>query len=669
MRAARLLAAILLLLTFISPSLQVVLAQAPSSIQPEWVITRGGKEMDEGWGVAVDDQGYLYFAGHDTVPGPLADIFLYKVDPSDGSEVWNATWGGAGDEQGLEVMVKENTVYVGGRTQNSPDGTLDMLIQAYDATTGALKWTTMWAYVKGGGYEEVDAIVLDGEGLYVAGWAAYPGRSNELAVLKLNKETGQIVWNVTWGSKNWDEANGHIVVDASRIYVAGRYNATNMLLGGEALLVSFNKTDGRYLKHVTWSEGGPADYLGMTGDSQFLYAVGTSIKGGDKIILHKYDKDLNRVWTVEWAGDGSEAARTVEVTPSGDGLIIAGKTTSYGNGSFDTLLLKYDLQGRLLWSRIWGGDGSDEPHGLALRGDYAYVAGETTSYGKGKADAFLAKLSVAEPASPVYYWLSGKVLDSSSKEAVKGANVKAGSKTTVTDSAGAYRVELLEGEYEVEVSANGYTAYTGRVSVRGGNVTQNFELKKKCIIATASYGSELDPHVQFLRSFRENVVLNTFAGSQFMKVFNAWYYSFSPEVAASIAENPSLREVTKALLYPLIGILHVATWTQSAFSFNPELAIVMAGLVTSALIGTVYFSPLVMIGLTPVRRLVRSTSSVYVFRSLLISWIASIALVFIAEVIASPVLMMASAATLVILTIVLSSGTIALIIHLKILYR
>ncbi|MEM2905268.1 MAG: CFI-box-CTERM domain-containing protein [Candidatus Bathyarchaeia archaeon] len=666
MRAAKLLTAVLLTIAFISPSLSVVLAQAPSSTQPEWVITRGGKEMDEGWGVAVDDQGYLYFVGHDTVPGPLADIFLYKISPSDGSEVWNATWGGAGDEQGLEVTVNDNAVYVGGRTQNSPDGTLDMLIQAYNATTGALKWTTTWAYTRGGGYEEVDAIVVDGEDLYVVGWAAYPGRSNEIAVLKLSRQTGQIVWNVTWGSKNWDEANGHIVVDSSRVYVAGRFNATGPLVGGEALLVAFNKTDGRYLNHTAWIEGTAAYYLGMTGDSQGLYAVGTSIKGGDKIILHKYDRDLNRLWAAEWASNGSEAARTVEVTPSGDGLIIAGKTTSYGNGSFDALLLKYDLQGRLLWSRTWGGDGSDEPHSLALRGDYAYVAGETTSYGKGKADAFLAKFNVAGTMGPVYYWLSGKVLDSASKEAIRGANVKVGPNSTVTDGAGAYRLELPEGEYEVEVYANGYTAYTGRVSVRGGNVTQSFELGKKCIIATASYGSELDPHVQFLRSFRENVVLKTFAGSQFMQVFNAWYYSFSPDVAAFIADNPPVREMAKAVLYPLIGILHVATLTQSAFSFNPELAIVMAGLVASALIGAIYFSPLAMLGLTPFRKLVKAMPKLRVLLTLIVPWIASIALIFVAEMIASPILGMASTAMLVILTMALSSGTIALIIHFKI---
>jgi len=667
--AKHLVLAMVLIMLVLPPSSSVVSAETPTSISPEWFITRGGKEMDEGWGVDLDDHGYIYFVGHDTVPGPLADVFLYKINPSDGSEIWNATWGGSGDEQGLEVVVEGDTLYVGGRTQNSPDRTLDMLIQAYSTATGSLKWSTTWAYAKGAGYDEVDAIVVDGDNLYVAGWAANPARSNEIAVLKLNKQTGDVIWNVTWGSKGWDEANGHIVVDSSRIYVAGRYNATGMLLGGEALLVSFDKTDGHYLKHVTWSEGGTADYLGMTGDSQFLYTVGISTKGGDKIVLHKYDKELNRIWTAEWEASGSEAARVVEVTPRGDGLVVLGKTTSYGSGSFDALLLKYDLQGNLVWSRIWGGSGSDELHGLALDGDYAYVAGETTSYGQGKADALLAKFKIVEGAGPRYYTVSGKVVDSGSKEAIKGASVKIGARTVVTDDAGKYSMELSEAEYDVEVSASGYSPYKGKISISGANITQDFQLKKRCIIATAAFGSELDPHVQFLRTFREDMVYTTFAGSQFMKVFNAWYYSFSPGVAEFIEDNPSAKKITEAALYPLIGILYVSTLTQSAFSFNNELGIVMAGLVASALIGIVYVSPLAVLASIPVRRCVKSMPRFGQLRVLLAPWSVSIGLIFIAEVMASPILMMASTATLVVFTIALSAGAIALTIYHKTLCK
>lgn len=80
-----------------------------------------------------------------------------------------------------------------------------------------------------------------------------------------------------------------------------------------------------------------------------------------------------------------------------------------------------------------------------------------------------------------------------------------------------------------------------------------------------------------------------------MTVFNQFYYSFSPSVASIIVNNPTVKNVMKIILYPLIGILHLASVGYSICSFSPELAIVLSGLVASALIGTVYLTPSLII--------------------------------------------------------------------------
>ena len=49
-----------------------------------------------------------------------------------------------------------------------------------------------------------------------------------------------------------------------------------------------------------------------------------------------------------------------------------------------------------------------------------------------------------------------------------------------------------------------------------------------CLIATATYDSELAPQVQQLRELRDNSLLNTEPGTSFMSTFNDFYYSFSP---------------------------------------------------------------------------------------------------------------------------------------------
>jgi hypothetical protein len=111
-----------------------------------------------------------------------------------------------------------------------------------------------------------------------------------------------------------------------------------------------------------------------------------------------------------------------------------------------------------------------------------------------------------------------------------------------------------------------------------------------CLIATATFESELSPEVQFLRDFRDSQILQTFAGSNFMTAFNAWYYSFSPTVANYISTHETARTGMKYALYPLMGILHASSTTFSALSIAPELAAIVAGMVASSLIGIVYLA-------------------------------------------------------------------------------
>jgi hypothetical protein len=113
-----------------------------------------------------------------------------------------------------------------------------------------------------------------------------------------------------------------------------------------------------------------------------------------------------------------------------------------------------------------------------------------------------------------------------------------------------------------------------------------------CLIATAAFGSELTPEVQFLRDFRDEKILSTISGSSFMNVFNAWYYSFSPSVANYERGQPWLQDTIKIGIYPLLNILQLS---EKSYSLLPgEYGSVAAGTTASILIGFVYFTPLVL---------------------------------------------------------------------------
>lgn len=117
-------------------------------------------------------------------------------------------------------------------------------------------------------------------------------------------------------------------------------------------------------------------------------------------------------------------------------------------------------------------------------------------------------------------------------------------------------------------------------------------LWRRCVIASAAYGSELSSEVQFLRGFRDNLVESTFAGSQFMKTFNAFYYSFSPAAANIVAETQLLSQTVRVLMYPLMVVLRMASTVFEQLSSVPEFAVVVSGLTASLLIGAIYLSPI-----------------------------------------------------------------------------
>ncbi|MEM3159375.1 MAG: CFI-box-CTERM domain-containing protein [Nitrososphaera sp.] len=128
------------------------------------------------------------------------------------------------------------------------------------------------------------------------------------------------------------------------------------------------------------------------------------------------------------------------------------------------------------------------------------------------------------------------------------------------------------------------------VVLQGTTPAEQPQQPSGCLIATAAFGSELTPQVQFLRGFRDNYVMQSASGSAFMNAFNAVYYSFSPQVADYERDQPWLQATVKTAIYPLFGIL-LASEKAFAASGGGEAGTVLAGALASSLIGAVYVSP------------------------------------------------------------------------------
>ncbi len=105
-----------------------------------------------------------------------------------------------------------------------------------------------------------------------------------------------------------------------------------------------------------------------------------------------------------------------------------------------------------------------------------------------------------------------------------------------------------------------------------------------CLIATAAYGSELAPQVQFLREIRDNSLLSTASGTSFMTGFNQFYYSFSPVVADIERENAVFRDVVRTAITPGVYALNIMVLADP----GSEFSVIAFGLLSIAAVAGIY---------------------------------------------------------------------------------
>jgi uncharacterized integral membrane protein len=100
-----------------------------------------------------------------------------------------------------------------------------------------------------------------------------------------------------------------------------------------------------------------------------------------------------------------------------------------------------------------------------------------------------------------------------------------------------------------------------------------------CFIATAAYGTAMEPHVKMLRDFRDRFLINAIVGKAFIDLYN----TYSPPVADFIARHYTVRLMVRWSLMPIVGM----SWMALNIGFIPTLTIILLMLVlinTSAVV-------------------------------------------------------------------------------------
>ena len=121
---------------------------------------------------------------------------------------------------------------------------------------------------------------------------------------------------------------------------------------------------------------------------------------------------------------------------------------------------------------------------------------------------------------------------------------------TITGLAPETQYYLALTAYDSSRNESDFSAEVSAVTGAGGSTTITPDIEGGCFIATAAYGSYLNPHVKILQDFRDELLISNSLGRKFVYL----YYQFGPRIADHIGKYGFLQFLVRQMLLPLIGM-------------------------------------------------------------------------------------------------------------------
>lgn len=224
---------------------------------PQWEHIWGGSESDIARTIALDSFGNVYLGGLTRSYGAgQADMLLMKYSNA-GTLQWNKTYGGIESEwtNSMKIDSSDNIYLAGGfRYNDSTD--YDTYLVKVDSN-GIEQWTRVWGGV---GDELGISIALDSsENVYIVGdTTSFGAGYNDLFMLKYDSY-GNLIWNITYGTNNY-ESGWPITIDwQDSIYVGGELY--DVQTSESSIFVAKFTQNGNQLWNMTYDISETSEYL------------------------------------------------------------------------------------------------------------------------------------------------------------------------------------------------------------------------------------------------------------------------------------------------------------------------------------------------------------------------------------------------------------------------
>ena len=308
---------------------------------------------------------------------------------------FSRTFGGDQDEHALTVIQTRDGEYVvAGFTHSFGAGKSDIWVMKLDIR-GKEKWRKFYGKAD---YDWANSLIETRDGNYVvAGYTRDENSgANDAWVLQLDPD-GELMWEKTYGGDKADEAKSIIQTRDGGFAIAGfsySYGKGN----SDIWLLRIDGKGRELWKKVYGGTGTDRGHsLVETFDGGYMVAGFTTSLGQGKadMVVLRTDASGNQLWRRNYGGEGNDVAEVIRETPDGQ-YLVAGWTASEGKGGLDAKLMRITAKGEVMWEKTYGESDKDVIYDLAITQDGgAVMTGQTSSYGARATSLWIVKVDAS----------------------------------------------------------------------------------------------------------------------------------------------------------------------------------------------------------------------------------------------------------------------------------
>ncbi len=358
--------------------------------QTQFSVAATGSHRDEAQSTILSSGGGYVSTGYTMSYGAGSHELLLIKHSSDGDILWATTVGGIYSDNGSSVYPTGDGGYmVCGTTANFDLGYTGPFFVKFSAA-GVMEWAKR---VESPYYEYgyCGLQTSDNGYFFLCNTSAYGSSGNRIFLVKLTS-AGAVDWAKVINGAGDDQASWMIATADGGYALVG--NTTGSGAGGNDLFIL--KLDSSF--NVQWAKavGGIGEEYGMSilqaGDGGYVLTGHTNSFGGGSydFLLTKLNSAGELQWATSVGGSGAEySSKAIQI---GDGkFVVVGKTESFGAGSGDIFVTKFNSSGAFQWAKTIGRTSDDKGNALVATPDGGFALSGSIEHWDSSDNLLLAK--------------------------------------------------------------------------------------------------------------------------------------------------------------------------------------------------------------------------------------------------------------------------------------